>query len=439
MLIIHNDRGRFAHVALKIEEAAGRSVRPASAFMTDAVAKPMRQLSVLLASIRAAVESLRTSEPPPRPQPTHFPEDKRCSSKGRHTYEVAMRTSYRCAVLLFASLFASWACAQPTPKAALLVVCTNAQKLDIVNPNTLQVVAHIPVGNNPHEVIAATDGRTAYVSNYGFGKFHTITEVNLVTQKRVRTIDVWPLLGPHGVDFVDGKLWFTAEDSKAIASYDPTTGKVDWIMGTGQNRTHMIYVFPGAQKIVTTNVNSGTVTIYQKYAVQAGSHLPGIPAGASLPQTGSDWLETVVPSGIRDEGFAVSPDHTQMWTASPVDGHVTIINVNTKKVVGTIDAKAMHANRLAFTPNGKIVLISGGADLVVIDAATHKVIKRIPVTSGGPGLQSNGILVEPDGRRAFVNCFTHNYIAVVDLKTLTVTGRIPVDAGPNGVAWAVRQ
>ncbi len=353
-----------------------------------------------------------------------------------------MRTSRRCAILFLATLFASWACAQPTPKAALLVVCTNAQKLDIINPDTLQVVAHVPVGDNPHEVIASTDGLTAYVSNYGFGAFHTITEVDLVSQKPERTIDVWPLRGPHGLYFLDGKLWFTAEVAKAIASYDPATGKVDWIMGTGQNRTHMIYVFPGAQKIVATNVNSGTVTIFQNYAIHPGQSLPGIPAGASLPP-GSEWLETVVPSGIRDEGFAVSPDRTQMWTASPVDGHVTIIDLNTKKVVGTIDAKAMHANRLAFTPDGKLVLISGGADLVAIDAATHQVIKRIPLNPGasGPrgGISSNGVLIEPDGGRAFVACGADSNVVVVDLKTLTVTGRIAADPGPNGIAWAVRQ
>ncbi len=49
----------------------------AGAYMTDAVGKPMRQLSALLASVRAVVESLRTSEPPAQPQPTtHFPGDK---------------------------------------------------------------------------------------------------------------------------------------------------------------------------------------------------------------------------------------------------------------------------------------------------------------------------------------------------------------------------
>jgi len=29
-----------------------------------------------------------------------------------------------------------------------------------------------------------------------------------------------------------------------------------------------------------------------------------------------------------------------------------------------------------------------------------------------------------------------NYIAVVDLKTLTVTGRIATGNGPDGMAWA---
>ncbi len=353
-----------------------------------------------------------------------------------------MRTSHRCALLFLTALFAAWACAQPAPKASLLVVCTTSHMLDIINPHTLQVVAHVPVGNNPHEVAASTDGRTAYVSNYGFGRFHTITEVDVENHKRMRTIDVWPLRGPHGLDFVDGKLWFTAEVAKSIARYDPATGKVDWIMGTGQNRTHMIYVFPGADKIVTTNVNSGTVTIYQKYEIRPGENLPGIPAGASLPP-GSEWLETVVPSGIRDEGFAVSPDRRQMWTASPVDGHVTIIDINAKKVVGTIDAQAMHANRMAFTPNGKMVLISGGADLVVIDASTHRIIKRIPLNPGaaGPrgGILSNGIQVEPGGQRAFVACGVDSDVVVVDLKTLTVSGRIKADPGPNGIAWAERQ
>lgn len=45
-------------------------------FMTDAVAKPMRQLSGLLASVKAVVESLRAAEQPRRDQPAHTPADR---------------------------------------------------------------------------------------------------------------------------------------------------------------------------------------------------------------------------------------------------------------------------------------------------------------------------------------------------------------------------
>jgi streptogramin lyase len=38
--------------------------------------------------------------------------------------------------------------------------------------------------------------------------------------------------------FIGGKTWFTAEVTKTIGRYDPATHRVDWILGTGQNRTH---------------------------------------------------------------------------------------------------------------------------------------------------------------------------------------------------------
>ena len=41
----------------------------------------------------------------------------------------------------------------------------------------------VPVGDDPHEVIASADGRTAYISNYGCGAFHTLTVIDLVAQK----------------------------------------------------------------------------------------------------------------------------------------------------------------------------------------------------------------------------------------------------------------
>jgi len=47
--------------------------------------------------------------------------------------------------------------------------------------------------------------------------------------------------------------------------------------------------------------------------------------------------------------------------------------------------------------------------------------------------------MDPDGSRAFVACSADNYIAVLDLKTLEVTGHLDVGGVPDGLAWAVQR
>lgn len=335
--------------------------------------------------------------------------------------------------------------AQATPKTTLLALSKQDHTLSIIDPTDLHVVARVPVGDDPHEVTASTDGRTAYVSNYGFGAFHTLAVIDLMAQKQLPFIDLGPLRGPHGLTFVQGKTWFTAEAAKAIGRYDPATGKVDWIMGTGQNRTHMIYVFPDAQRILTTNVNSATVSILDHTEGPAGVP-PGPPPGMPPPgmgpggpprgfprPPGGDWNETVIPVGHGSEGFDVSPDGREAWVANAQDGTISIIDLAARRVVDTLAANVPGANRLKFTPDGKLVLVSPGSALVVFDAATRKEVKRLPDVHA-----SGGIEMQPDGLRAYVACGRDGYVAAIDLKTLEMVGRVDV-AEPDGLAWAVQR
>jgi YVTN family beta-propeller protein len=332
-------------------------------------------------------------------------------------------------VLLASMLGAGVVHAADTPANALLVLAKQDNMLLVVDPSSLQVIARIPVGNDPHEVIASTDGKTAYVSNYGFGAYNTLAVVDLVAQKALPSIDLGPLRGPHGVTFVGGKAWFTAEGAKAIGSYDPATKSVDWIMGTGQNRTHMIYVSPDVKLIVTTNVSSGTVSLIEK---SAGGP-PG--QGGPLEAPGGDWNETVVRVGNGSEGFDVSPDGREIWVANAEDGTVSIIDLASKRVTQTLAADVGGANRLKFTPDGKLALISSlrGSGVTVIDTATRKTVKRIAVGHGAAGIE-----MQPDGARAFVACSPDGYVAVINLHALEVTGRIEAGHDPDGLAWATR-
>lgn len=321
---------------------------------------------------------------------------------------------------------ASEVAAQSRPPQVLLALSKRDHTLAIVDPAALKVIARAPVGPDPHEVIASPDGKTAYVSIYGGGRYHALSVIDLVAQKALPDIDTEALNGPHGLVFAGGKLWFTAEGAKAVARYDPAAAKIDWIMGTGQNRTHMIYVTADEKRVYTTNVSSASVSILERVT------LPPPPAGGQ-PRT--DWNQTVIQVGKGVEGFDVSPDGRELWTANAQDGTLSMIDIAAKKVTATLDAKVFGANRLKFTPDGKLVLISslGNGDLVIYDARLHKEFKRVTIGHGAAG-----ILMDPDGTRAFVACSPDNYIAIVDLKSFQVTGHLDVGGVPDGMAWAVR-
>ncbi|MEP7324005.1 MAG: YncE family protein [Saprospiraceae bacterium] len=332
-------------------------------------------------------------------------------------------------VFLITVLYSSSIIAQSTPKRSLLALSKTNHTLSIVDPVTLKIIARIPVGIDPHEVVASADGKTAYVCIYGGGSFHEINVIDLVAKKPLRTIDTRPLYGPHDITFVKGKVWFTAEGSKSVGRYDPATNKLDWSMGTGENRTHMIYVTPDGKKIYTTNITSGTVSILTDTLIQPGRMAP--------PNTKprEDWMQTIVPTAKGSEGFDVSLDGSELWTASSETGIISIIDLIAKKPGLKIDAKVNGANRVRFTPDGNLVFVSSlqTGELTIFDAKSYKEIKRLKIGHGAAG-----ILMDAPGSRAFVACSPDNYIAIVDLKTLEVTGQLDVGGVPDGLAWALR-
>ncbi len=299
----------------------------------------------------------------------------------------------------------------------LLVLEKSDRTLAIIDPATNKILARTPAGEDPHEIVASDDGRFAYISNYGaFGTpQHTLTIVDLKERKTVGAVELGALLAPHGLSLSNGKVYFTAEGSKAIGRYNPDSKRVDWTLGLGNNRTHMIVV--RGDRIFTSNANSDSISILER----------------DSKGDVSGWTQTVIPVGKGPEGFDVSPDGSQLWAANSHDGTISILDVATKKVAANIDIHTSRSNRLKFTPDGKLVLVSdlGSGDLVVLDAASRKEVKRLNLGKGAAG-----ILIAPDGTRAYVAVSADNDIAIVDLKSLSVAGRISVGKGPDGMAWS---
>ncbi|HVF67826.1 MAG TPA: cytochrome D1 domain-containing protein [Pyrinomonadaceae bacterium] len=307
--------------------------------------------------------------------------------------------------------------AQAKAPPTLLVLNKAENTLALVDPSTMKVVARVATGEGPHEVVTSSDGRTAYVSNYGAEKpGNSLSVIDLAARKEIRRVDLGPLLRPHGLAERDGKIYFTAEVSRVVARYDPAADRVDFIAGTGQNVTHMLVMHPTRRVVYTANILSNTVSVLELDVPQ---------------QPGPPPRMTTVAVGPKPEGLDISPDGRELWVGHNDDGGVSVIDTETNKVRETFKAGGMPI-RIKFTRDGKYVLISSPStgELTVFDAATRKELKRFAV-----GEAAVGIAVSSDSRTAYVASMAAGRVTAVDLKSMAVAGSVETGRAPDGLAW----
>lgn len=310
----------------------------------------------------------------------------------------------------------SAASSQTPSTGKLLVLLRDASALAIVDPVNGTILGQVPTGRDPHEVTASTDGQYAFVASMIDG----ISVIDIAAQEEIRRVDLGPGSRPHDVLFADGKVYFTIEGYKSIGRYDPETDQVDWTIGIGQEGTHLLVLNRDTNTMFMPNTRSNSVTMVE--GIMEG------PAESTL---------TVIPvPGELPEGIDLSPDGREIWTATRNDGGVSIIDVASRRVVQTLELGMKDANRLKFTPDGKVLIIDGeAASLVIMDGQSREEIKR--VTLGTMDTGDGAILVAPDGTRAYLGLRNADRVAVLDLNTLEVSQEILMGdgTGPGCLYW----
>ena len=154
--------------------------------------------------------------------------------------------------------------------------------------------------------------------------------------------------------------------------------------------------------------------------------------------------------------IATGNDHQQYSDGTPVvatyptgstaTGTVSIVDLASFKVTGTIDA-GLHPTGMAFYHQYLLVANAYSDNITVIDTTTNKVKGKIglelPIGVPGEhksadGAGPNSIAVDAGRNVAYVALYNANAIAVIDLRddypvTATVKGMIPVGYAPSSV------
>jgi YVTN family beta-propeller protein len=305
-----------------------------------------------------------------------------------------------------------------TPVKPVLVALNKADStLAIIDPATMKVTAKVPTGDSPHEVVLSADGKTAYVANYGAQQpGSTISVIDLTNAKEIRKVELAPLMRPHGLHMIGGKVYFTAEVNKLIARYDPVANKVDWMMGTGQAGSHMVVGTSDQKKFYTANIGSDSVTALEWMN----------------PNNPGAWRATHVAIGKQPEAIDLSPDGKEIWAGLNAEGAIDVVDTATNKFKEKVPIGG-RPYRVKFTPDGKYVVntMIATKELLIIDAATKKESKRIKLES-----VPLGIVFSNDGKLAFVSVVEPDAVLKINLETGEILGRVETGKVPDGIAVA---
>jgi DNA-binding beta-propeller fold protein YncE len=139
--------------------------------------------------------------------------------------------------------------------------------------------------------------------------------------------------------------------------------------------------------------------------------------------------------------LAISPDLKTAYIPVYGDGvynrnpnpgqSILIVDLGSQKLAGTIDIAPYQApHGIQIDARGKLYVVCDiSRKLLVIDPAARKIESVIDIEGTG-----HWIAVLPDASKAYVsNQSGQEFISVVDLKTRTMIGKIPVAGGARGI------
>jgi YVTN family beta-propeller protein len=268
-------------------------------------------------------------------------------------------------------------------------------------------------GRQPHEIAVSPDGRLAAVVSYGA---RGIDIFDIASRAKVRTIDLSPNEGPHGIVWLaDGRLIVTTERSRSLTIVDTRRGDAVTSVATGQQGTHMVAVSRDGRRAFTANIGSGTVSVVD---LEAARKLRDIAVGG------------------RPEGIALSADGRTLWVGDLEGARVQAYDAASFERLGEVATGPIPIRVLA-SPDGRLIVASnmGDGSLTVIDAASRRVLRRIEVSGVREAAQVT-ILFSRDGRLVYAAETGRNSIAEVDLETGTVLRRLPAGTAGDGLGIA---
>lgn len=326
-----------------------------------------------------------------------------------------MKAGTRWAIVCAAALGAgSGSGAAQTPEGlggTLIVLNKQGDDASFIDLASGEIVATVPTGPSPHELVASRDGRTAVGTDYG-GRTLTVFDVGSATVSR--TIDLGEYTRPHGIVFLEGDslVAVTSETRGAVVIVRVADGDLVEVLDTGAQGSHMVAATADGRTLWTGDIGSNSVTELRRGAAGPVRVL----AAPEQPEA-----VNVTPSGDRVFAGSNATGRVTAWTTA--DGAAT-----------TVAEGFGWPYRIFFTPGVERIVIPDLRGEVVrfFGGDSYEELGRLPFTGQAP----QGLVLHGDGRHLFLSLSAAGRIAVIDVESRTVVATLPAGSGPDGIAWS---
>ncbi len=332
-----------------------------------------------------------------------------------------MQRLLKASVLISAALLplTLYARKPPALTPTLLVVNQTSHDLSLIDAATGRRVDSIDVmGTTGHEVVATSDGQTAFVpiyGNSGVGKAGTdgqsITVVDLARRKVTGTIKFSHGVRPHCAVYDQRRkmLYVTTELDKSVSIIDPANLQIVGSIPTGQEQSHMLVLSHNGRFGYTANVGPGTVSVLDMNARRTLA---------------------VIPIAAQVQRIAISRDDKLVFTADETTPRLAVIDTATNRRTAWIPLPAVGYGTAA-TRDGRWLLVAmpNAHQLAVVDLKTSKVTRTIDLPD-----KPTEVLERPDGKVAYISC--GSMVAMLDLTTWKLNAPIQAGQGADGLGWA---
>ena len=305
--------------------------------------------------------------------------------------------------------------AGPATAATLFVTNTKSDSISVIDTNTFEVVATIPVGKGkPNRIVFHPDGKLAWVV---YDKSHDLGVIDADARKLVKRVKIGG--NPYNLNFTpDGRYllvldWSSDTSNDEVIFYDLQAEKIDGRVEVSTWPAHSVFSRDG-KRLYVSGETAGDLTV--------------------IDVAGRNVLARHVHGGGDAMGLAVAADGRVLYAAAGENKAILKIDTATNTPVGTIALPGIvHESTLTLDGRFLYTTLRKNNKIVVIDTATDKIVATIP-QKGFPDL----VTMEPTGRYALVTNRWADLVSVIDLTTHAQVRTIPVGKAPHGMALRPR-